>query len=73
MAYTATTPAYPRLLTKLDALRATFARAFDALIEARSRRNEIERLQKMSDTQLARLGLTRDGIVQHVFRDHLGL
>lgn len=37
--------------------------------EMRSRADRVERLQALSDAELAKLGLTRDRIVQHVFRD----
>lgn len=36
---------------------------------ARSRTDEIERLEALSDAELAAHGLTRDRIVMHVFRD----
>lgn len=35
----------------------------------KSRRDQIEALDALSDTDLARIGLTRDTIVWHVFRD----
>ncbi|PTX48272.1 hypothetical protein IQ03_03147 [Gemmobacter caeni] len=35
----------------------------------RSRADRVEQLQALSDAELAKLGLTRDRIVQHVFRD----
>jgi uncharacterized protein YjiS (DUF1127 family) len=50
-------------------LRAWFARAFDAYTRRRSRIDQIEALQNLSDAQLAAKGLRRDQIVQHVFRD----
>lgn len=37
--------------------------------EANSRSDQIERLSAMSDAELARRGITRDRIVQYVFRD----
>lgn len=45
---------------------------FEALArvgESSHRMKEINRLQAMSDEQLAARGLTRDGIAHHVFRD----
>jgi hypothetical protein len=39
---------------------------------ARSRSTEIEAYRLMSDAELAKRGLTRDGIVAHVFRDRMG-
>jgi hypothetical protein len=45
----------------------------EAHFEARSRIVEIRRLQALSDAELARLGIARDRIVHHVFRDKLGL
>ncbi|GGD24897.1 DUF1127 domain-containing protein [Sinisalibacter lacisalsi] len=41
--------------------------------EFRSRRGEIEALQRLSDDQLAARGLTRDDIVPHVFAGHFYL
>ena len=39
--------------------------------EKRARRDQIAHLDALSDAELARRGLTRDGIVAHVFRDRL--
>lgn len=39
-----------------------------ALHHAHSQAQEIERLWALSDQQLAKRGLTRDGIAAHVFR-----
>ncbi|AML53169.1 DUF1127 domain-containing protein [Falsihalocynthiibacter arcticus] len=50
-----------------------FSVFFTALIKANSRSAEIERFQKMSDRQLADIGLQRDDIVRHVFADKMGL
>ena len=41
--------------------------------ERHSRHDQIEALQRLSDTELAARGLTREGIVAHVFRDRMGL
>jgi len=43
------------------------------LAEARSRNGQFEQLKRLSDADLARLGLTRDGIARHVFADKLYL
>lgn len=48
------------------------AALFNAIAEAQSRADQIERLQALSDQELAKRGLTRDRIVHHVFRDKLG-
>lgn len=53
----------------LSALRG----GLDRFVEAQARTNEIARLRAMSDEDLARLGLRRDRIVQHVFRNRLNL
>lgn len=44
---------------------------FLLVIESQSRAHEVERLQNKSDAELARVGLTRDRIVHHVFRDRM--
>jgi hypothetical protein len=41
----------------------------NAYLEARARSAQIEALEAKSDGELARMGLTRDRIVAHVFRD----
>ncbi|WP_417807597.1 hypothetical protein [Thioclava sp.] len=38
-------------------------------MEYHSRQDIIARLEAKSDSELAAMGITRDGIVQHVFRD----
>ena len=38
-----------------------------------SRIDQIRRLEAKSDAELAALGLSRQGIVLHVFRDRMGL
>lgn len=73
MAFITTTDFSPRMRAQIDRFFATLGQGFNAYLEARSRRDQIERLQSMSDAELARLGISRDRIVQHVFRDRLGL
>lgn len=54
--------------------RGFFARIGDALMrlaEAQARTAEVERLGAKSDAELARMGLEREDIVHHVFRDIL--
>lgn len=41
--------------------------------ESMSRRDEILRLSALSDAELGRMGLKREDIVAHVFRDRMGL
>lgn len=40
-----------------------------AMAEANGRVKQIDRLQSMSDAELARRGIKRDEIAHHVFRD----
>lgn len=44
-------------------------RFFIAIAEQNARLQQVERLQAKSDDELAKLGLKRDDIVRHVFRD----
>lgn len=44
---------------------------FVAIMESNSRVQEVDRLNAMSDEQLAELGLRRDTIVRHVFADYM--
>lgn len=43
----------------------------DRLIESNARVKEVNYYSSLSDAELAKLGLTRDTIVRHVFRDKL--
>lgn len=68
--------AYSATQTDLSATHPVFARVLSALktfgtsyVEARSRQAEIAALEALSDEELAERGLTRDGIVRHVFAD----
>lgn len=60
---------WPRLLRLLTAPFRAFLDALVMAAELNPRLHEIRKLQAMSDAELAQRGLTRDGIVQHVFRD----
>ncbi len=54
------------------ALRRTVTRASHAmseLIDTLHKAREAQHLLQMSDAQLERRGLTRDGVVAHVFQD----
>lgn len=46
-----------------------FGRLMVSMMENNSRLKRIERLQSMSDEQLAELGIQRDDIVHHVFKE----
>lgn len=46
---------------------------FVAYVDRQSRSDRINALRALSDAELARRGLTRDGIVAHVFADRLYL
>jgi uncharacterized protein YjiS (DUF1127 family) len=62
---TITTPlrdAWQRVTARIE-------RRFEAHMRIRSRRDEIEALEAKSDAELARMGLRRDQIAVHVFRD----
>jgi hypothetical protein len=59
--------------TALSRVRSAFGQLtgfLSALAEARRCALEAERLMALSDRQLARLGLKRGEIVQHVFHNH---
>ena len=68
MTDTATRLAAP-IQRRLDAYFARIGQGVNAHAEIRARQDEIERLFEKSDSQLAAMGLTRDGIPHHVFRD----
>ncbi len=57
--------AFSAIGTALD----TIGRALTVNAAAEARLREVNRLQALSDQELTDLGLKRDRIVQHVFRD----
>lgn len=68
--------AYITTTTLTEGLRARAERMANRLLawaahhgEKRSRIDQIERLEALSDAELAERGLTRDQIIAHVFRD----
>jgi len=63
-AATATAPRGRGLLARIGAI-------FTEMTLARSRVHEVERLNAKSDEELARMGLKREDIARHVFRDVL--
>lgn len=78
MPMTQTHAAPSQLSTVLSRIGAGIAWAangvFVTLVEignAAGRMQELERLQAMNDEELAELGLRREDIVRHVFRDRL--
>ena len=73
MAYVNTADFTPRLRAQLDRFFASVGQGFNAYLEARSRRDQIDALMAMSDAQLQERGITRDGIIHYVFRDRIGL
>lgn len=69
---TTTTDLAARLRAGLSRLFTALGAAIDAYGEARSRRDQIEALERLSDAQLTAMGIRRDMIVHHVFRDRIG-
>jgi hypothetical protein len=66
----------PYFRNTFGTLRRIGGRVFDALTSASGAMRcarEAERLQMLSDAELAKLGLTRDRIVHHAFRHYLGV
>lgn len=64
---------YASTRAQLDAFLSAFGQGFNAYLERRSRLDRIRALNAKSDAELAQMGLTRDQIPQHVFRDILYL
>ncbi len=59
----------PSAVPPSAARRGLFRRLFALAPSAEARRREMEHLRGLSNADLARIGLTRDGIARHVFRD----
>ena len=59
------------ILTRVGEILAGFGRAVFTARAAEARVHEMERLMAKSDAELAELGLRREDIARHVFRDIL--
>ena len=53
----------------IAAIRSTFGTFFRRLADAQNRSEAVNRLQALSDRQLADIGIARDDIVRYVYRD----
>jgi len=62
-------PSPKAMARRLDALFASIGQGFNAYLERRSRQDQIDALNALTDEQLLARGLTRDRIPYHVFRD----
>ena len=61
----------PRLKAALDTFFAELGQGFNAYLATQPRLKEIERLYALNDAELAEMGIARDDIPRHVFRDLL--
>lgn len=57
------------LRDRIDAFMVSFGQGFNAYAERRSRLHIIQALEAKSDVELAEMGLKREDIIRHVFRD----
>lgn len=69
MATTTTNTITTPLRDAWQRLTATLERSFEAHMHVQSRRDEIVALEGKTDAELARMGIRRDQIAVHVFRD----
>ena len=58
-----------RLKRGVESFFAGLATWYDNYLTALSRSEEFERLNSMSDAQLENMGLKRENIARHIFRD----
>ena len=63
------TDAFAKIRKAVAGFGQSIVRGLENHAMARSRFDRIERLNAKSDAELAAMGLTRDGIAKHVFRD----
>lgn len=64
-----TIPAASPLREGWQRFTSALIRGLNAHIRVQSRRDRIERLEAKTDAELAQMGLRRDQILYHVFRD----
>ena len=58
-----------RTAPKASSALTFMSRAFRRIIAAQNRSADVERMQALDDSELADMGLSRDAIVRHVYRD----
>ncbi|WP_306045471.1 DUF1127 domain-containing protein [Nioella sp. MMSF_3534] len=71
MATIALSPAATGTASPIRSVFAALMRVFSAYDAAQSRANQVQRLNGMTDAELARIGLRREDIARYVFRDIL--
>ena len=59
----------PSFLSRVGSFFTSIPALFADITEANSKLDEVKALQSKSDVELAEMGLTREKIVAHVFRD----
>ena len=69
MAVSSTVRGARPLADRIDSFFAGLGQGFNAYLERRSRSEEIRRLEARTDAELAAMGISRDRIPHHVFRD----
>ena len=69
MAFLSTTDFAVNTPSVVQKMKSAISSIFTSMIEARSRQGQIQTLYSMSDAELAGIGLRREDIVRHVFRD----
>ena len=69
MAFFSDTPSAQDRPAFFDAFSARVVAFFERLSDAQNRTTTVEALQKLSDRELADIGIARQDIVRHVYRD----
>lgn len=69
MAHVAVSQTQSGLLTRISEFFSSMAVSLQVANESQARLDQIQRLQSKTDDELAAIGLTRDDIVRHVYRD----
>ena len=67
---TASAQSQPSILSKIGT---GIVAAMTRIMDAQDRSPEVRRLEAMSDVELAEMGIKRENIIRHVFRDVYGL
>lgn len=73
MAYTHETHTAPSLMAAMRRFFSNLSSSFSIAATANARLTRMERLNALTDEELAEIGLRREDIARHVFRDILYL
>jgi uncharacterized protein YjiS (DUF1127 family) len=69
MAFFTVTVSSPARVSIFSKVLSAVIGSFDRIADSQNRSVDVQRLQRLSDRELADIGISRENIVRHVYRD----